>query len=524
MSASVEQVWSDFLCHVAEEVPRRTYKNWFAPLHPTELEEQENGWLLCLEAPSRLTVEMVRDQHRTLVHCVLAEILGPRVRVNYSVQKPTNEHTSPEEAPSPLQEIRANRAQRPPAPHDTATAPAPHAGNADAGGNSSAPSARASTAAVAGNTRNGNASHAVAPPSVKPSRRTSASTASCKERLRDEYTFDYFIEGDCNSLARNAALAIAHEPASTSYNPFLVYGGVGLGKTHLAQAIGNYIYDHGSDQRVVYVSSEEFTSQFVRSIQNNSIRHFTMFYRHVDVLIVDDVQFFSSKEKTQEEFFHVFNALHQEGKQIVLCADRPPSQIDGIEERLLSRFQWGLSADVQQPDLETRIAILQRKAELHGLELSTDILHYVAHHVRESVRSLEGALKRLAAYHKIHGSNPDLALAKRRLHDMVDDRAVQLEVSDIMNVVADFYNVDVDLLADKTRKRPIVAARHVAMYFARELTNKSLSSIGLSFGGRDHSTVVHAIQTVNDRLDTEPEFQREIDALGRTIRLKSPMP
>lgn len=339
-------------------------------------------------------------------------------------------------------------------------------------------------------------------------------------RFRPKYTFDRFIEGDCNQLARSAAIAIAETPSESTYNPFLVYGGVGLGKTHLVQAIGNHIHTHEPNRSVVYVSSEEFTSQFVRSIKGNSITEFTTFYRQADVLIVDDVQFFSGKEKTQEEFFHVFNALHQDGKQIVLCADRPPSRIDGIEDRLLSRFQWGLSADVQQPDLETRIAILQCKADLLDFPVTQPVIEYIAHGVRDSIRSLEGALARLKAHSEIAEDELTLSLAQRLLGDVVDARQTHFDVSDIMEAVANYYGLDENALVDRSRKREIVRARQVAMHFAKELTEKSLASIGNHFGGRDHSTVIHSLNAIQDRVDTDARFADELEAVRRTLQTR----
>jgi chromosomal replication initiator protein len=340
------------------------------------------------------------------------------------------------------------------------------------------------------------------------------------DRLNEQYTFENFIEGDCNRLARSAAQAIAEQPGRTSFNPFLVYGGVGLGKTHLVHAIGNASRRRKWGGRILYVSSERFTSQFVRSIQNNRVAAFTGFYRQVDLLIVDDIQFFGGKEKTQEEFFHVFNELHQAGKQIVLSADRPPRDIVGIEERLLSRFQWGLTADVQPPDLETRIAILQRKAEESQLRLKPDVIEFIAQRVKTNVRSLEGALVRLAAHATLHRTEIDIRFATDMLRDLIDTRDVPLEIEDIKNIVSDFFRVDPDLLSAKTRRREIVQSRHVAMYCCKKFTQQPLKTIGLRFGGRDHSTVIHACRAVENRLETEPAFRSEIDRLRTSILMQ----
>jgi chromosomal replication initiator protein len=259
----------------------------------------------------------------------------------------------------------------------------------------------------------------------------------------------------------------------------------------------------------------------VQSIQHNRVSEFSMFYRQIDLLIVDDVQFFSGKEKTQEEFFHIFNALHQSGKQIILSSDRPPREIQGIEERLLSRFQWGLSADVQQPELETRIAILQRKAEDDGIELSHDLIEFVAHNIKSNIRELEGALIRLLAYATLHGRELDLPLAKEVLRDLIKDTRVNLTIEEIQRTVCGYFNIPEDLVRAKTRKREVVQARQVAMFFSKELTQHSLKTIGLHFGGRDHSTVIHANQSIENQIETDPKFREVIDEIRHKLELRS---
>ena len=336
--------------------------------------------------------------------------------------------------------------------------------------------------------------------------------------LKAAYTFDEFIEGDGNRLARSAAMAVAESPGETNYNPLLIYGGVGLGKTHLAQAIANHALRNQTTESVLYVSSDRFTSQFVRSVKNNSIADFSAYYRQADLLIVDDVQFFGGKEKTQEEFFHIFNDLHQHGRQIVLCADRPPSEIDGIEERLLSRFQWGLSADIQRPDLETRIAILQRKASRRNIDIDPRVVELLAHRVDTNIRKLEGALNRLAALAQLDNQTVSMQAARRLLHDQIDDGATtRVECGSIMEAVAEYYRLSVDDLLSRSRKREIASARQTAMYLCREMTNESYASIGSRFGGRDHSTVIHAHKKVSDRMDVEAAYRRELEDLKRQI-------
>jgi chromosomal replication initiator protein len=321
---------------------------------------------------------------------------------------------------------------------------------------------------------------------------------SIDPNLNSNYVFERFIEGDCNRLARSAAIAISENPGSNSFNPFFLYGGTGLGKTHLIQSIGNKIkHEFGDDKSVVYVSSESFTNEFVQSIRNNRASEFSMFYRQIDVLIIDDIQFFSGKEKTQEEFFHIFNALHQDGKQIILSSDRAPREIPDIEERLISRFSWGLSADLQIPEYETRYAILEKKALDNGIELSHDILEFIAHNFKSNVRDLEGAIIKLLAHASLqHEDELDLAMAKRVLKDMVKESNTQISIESIQNYVCEYFGIDTNKVREKTRKQEIVEARQIAMYLAKQFTYSSLKTIGLHLGGRYHSTVIHAIQTV----------------------------
>ena len=345
--------------------------------------------------------------------------------------------------------------------------------------------------------------------------------AKFDSRLNPNYTFERFVEGDGNRLARSAAWAIGQQPGATSFNPFMVYGGVGLGKTHLNQAIGNYALMHRTAETVLYVSSERFTSEFVQAIQHNRSSEFSLFYRQVDLLIVDDVQFFAGKEKTQEEFFHIFNALHQSGKQIVLSGDRPPKEIDGIEERLLSRFQWGLTVDIQPPDLETRIAILQNKAEEDGIRLGRDVTEFIARHVKSNIRELEGSLIRLLAFSTLRQNEITLDLARDVLRDMIREPQVQLTISDIQRVVCDYFDITEDQVRARTRKREIAQTRQVAMYFCKKLTNNSLKTIGLQFGGRDHSTVIHAYQTVENQIETDQKFSQMIEDVRHRISMFS---
>lgn len=315
-------------------------------------------------------------------------------------------------------------------------------------------------------------------------------------QLNSRYTFDSYVEGKGNQFAKAAAHAVGEAPGGTAFNPLVLYGGVGLGKTHLIQAIGNYAQSSGSAKRIRYVSSEKFTIEFINSIQNNRTSEFSQLYRNVDLLLVDDIQFFMSKERTQEEFFHTFNALHQKGKQIVLSSDRPPKELRGLEERLISRFQWGLVTEIRPPDLETRIAILQQKAEFDHLDLSMEIIEFVASNITSNIRELEGALIKLMAYASLRGVDITLDLVKMVLKDMLVLKRKDISIEEIQHVVCTFFDIPDDLLRGKSRKKEIAFARQIAMYLCKEMTHYSLKSIGLHFGGRDHTTVIHAIRTI----------------------------
>jgi chromosomal replication initiator protein len=342
--------------------------------------------------------------------------------------------------------------------------------------------------------------------------------------LNSRYTFDQFVEGKGNQFARAAALAVAESPGKTSFNPLVLYSGVGLGKTHLIQAIGNFARAKGTAKRILYVSSEKFTIEFISAIQNNRMHEFSPIYRNVDILLVDDIQFLMSKERTQEEFFHTFNTLHQKGKQIVLSSDRPPKDLHGLEERLVSRFQCGLIADIQPPDLETRIAILQQKAQADEIDLPMDIIEYMASNITSNIRELEGALIKLLAFSSLRGVDIDLLLVKQVLKDIVIFNKRDVSIEQIQRVVCQYFHIPDDLLRGKSRKKEIASARMVAMYLAKELTRYSLKSIGLHFGGRDHTTVIHAVRQIDQEVrscDDHGRTKEAIDILKKKIEMET---
>ncbi|MGI6575129.1 MAG: chromosomal replication initiator protein DnaA [bacterium] len=333
-----------------------------------------------------------------------------------------------------------------------------------------------------------------------------------------KYTFDTFIVGNSNRFAHAASLAVAEAPAK-AYNPFFIYGGVGLGKTHLMQAIGHYILANYPQSKVVYVTTEKFTNHLINAIRDDNTVNFRNQYRNIDVLLVDDIQFLAKKERTQEEFFHTFNTLHEAGKQIIISSDRPPKEIPTLEERLRSRFEWGLITDIQPPDLETRIAILRKKAELDQLEINDEIIHYIASKIETNIRELEGALIRVMAFSSLTNNKKiTLALADEALKDILPETKPKvITVELIQQVVADYFNINLNELIGKKRTRAIAYPRQIAMYLARELTDSSLPIIGEKFGGRDHTTVLHGNEKIKQDLTESSELQIQINELKKRI-------
>jgi chromosomal replication initiator protein len=339
-------------------------------------------------------------------------------------------------------------------------------------------------------------------------------------QLNPNYSFKNFVEGDCNRLARSAGFAVAKNPGGTAFNPLLIYGGVGLGKTHLAHAIGIDVKNRFPNKTVLYVSSEKFTHQFIDAVRNNEHNDFIHFYQMIDVLIIDDVQFFAGKAKTQDVFFHIFNHLHQSGKQIILTADKAPVEIIGMEQRLLSRFKWGLAADLQAPELETRIAILEMKMYNEGLELPKDVVEYIAYSITTNVRELEGALISILAQASLNKKAITIDLARQMVDKFVKNTAREVSIDYIQKVVCDYFDMGIDTLKSKTRKREVVQARQIAMYFSKQMTKSSLATIGMHCGGKDHATVLHACKTVNNLMDTDKRFRGYIEDLKKKISLQ----
>lgn len=462
------RVWSACLDLIKERVNSQSFKTWFEPIQPQGLQ----AGTLTVQVPSQFFFDWLEEHYYSIINSTITKVLGPDARLDYAIRtdeaQPEVEYAA-EPVPTPRL-AQPSVPQHPPAPIRSLTTPTV--------------------------------------PSV-----------SFQTFLNPRYTFENFIKGDSNQLARAAASAVSNNPGGTSFNPLVIYGGTGLGKTHLIQAIGNHVLTTGKARRVMYVSSEKFTVEFVEAIQSDRISDFSNFYRSMDVLIVDDIQFFSGKEKTQDNFFHTFNELHQLGKQIVLSSDRPPKELKGLDDRLLSRFQWGLTSDIQPPDLETRIAILRMKSETDGIELPQDVVEFIAANVTTNIRELEGCLISLLARASLEGREINLDLARDVLKVVVGDVRSPITIETIQRTVCDYFNVPEDLLRAKTRKQEIVNARQIAMYLAKELTNASLKTIGLHFGGRDHSTVIHAYQSVEDQMRVDGKYQTHVQQVKRRLQL-----
>ena len=461
--------WSSCLSKIKEDVGDQGFETWFKPIKPIRLENN----ILTIQVPSQFFYEYLEEHYVQLLRNVIDVRLGKDFQLEYSVVVDTGD--------------KSNRPYTINLPNRNSP------GKANEFKSKTLP------------------------------RRDIGSTElfGYDIKLNPSYTFDNFIEGDCNRLARSAGYAVAQRPGVTSFNPLMLYGGVGLGKTHLVQAIGNEISNASQKKVVLYVSSEKFANQFFDAIKNNNIQDFSNFYLKVDVLIIDDVQFFEGKEKTQEIFFHIFNHLHQSGSQIIMTSDRPPKDLDGLMERLVSRFKWGLTADLQQPDYETRIAIINRKMQSDGIEIPDNVIEYLAYSVDTNIRELEGVIISLIANASLVKKEIDLELAKQTLKSIVHDIDSEVGIDYIQKTVSEFFKVSIDQLKDKTRKKEIVMARQLAMYFSKEYTNLSLKSIGYHFGGRDHSTVIHGVQTVNDMYDTDNNFKKSVDELRKKLKLKT---
>ncbi|KAJ49569.1 chromosomal replication initiator protein [Clostridium tetanomorphum] len=338
--------------------------------------------------------------------------------------------------------------------------------------------------------------------------------------LNPKYTFDSFVIGNSNRFAHAASLAVAEAPAK-AYNPLFIYGGVGLGKTHLMHAIGHYVLQNNPNSKVVYVSSEKFTNELINSIKDDKNVEFRNKYRNIDILLIDDIQFIAGKERTQEEFFHTFNALYEANKQIILSSDRPPKEIPTLEDRLRSRFEWGLIADIQAPDFETRMAILKKKADVEHLNIPNEVMVYIATKIKSNIRELEGALIRIVAFSSLTNKEISVDLASEALKDIISNKqSKQITIELIQDIVSSYFNLRVEDFKSARRTRNVAFPRQIAMYLCRKLTDNSLPKIGEEFGGRDHTTVIHAYEKISTSLKEDESLQNTVNELSKKITQK----
>lgn len=477
MTATHVDIWNNCLLLIREEIAPQSFDTWFRPIKPVKLE----GKVLTIEVPSQFFYEWLEDHYVSLLKKAIHHNLGPEGRLEYAIViDKGSQNSAAVKMPTVMHGQGNNRTETQALQHQI------------------------------------NASRPVPNPFVIPGIRQ----FEVDSNLNPSYNFETFVEGDCNRLARAAGYAVANKPGVTAYNPLFIFGGVGLGKTHLLQAVGNRIKETSPKKAVLYVSSERFINQFVEAVRKGTVSDFMNFYQMIDVLLVDDIQFLSGKEKTQENFFHVFNHLRQSGKQIVLASDRSPNEIEGMEERLLSRFKWGLNASLQVPDYETRKEILRSKMAINSIELEEEVVEFIAHNITSNIRELEGALISLLAQSSLNRTEVDLQLAKSMLQNFVESVSREITIDSIQKIVGEHFSVEVELMKAKTRKRQIVQARQIAMYFAKEMTRHSLKSIGLHFGGRDHSTVIHALQTVNDLIATDKYVKQSVAEIRKRISME----
>ncbi len=452
-----DSVWKNIQNVLKEYINIRSFNTWFAPIELVHLDEKN----IELRVPNRFFCEWIDNHYAKILHSSIVQVLGEPRKIKYHIK-----NTALPESPYSVSDLNP--------------APSP---------------------AVQGN-------------NVHPlTNQTPKVHSPFYTRINERYTFDNFVVGDGNNFAYAAARAVANSPGRTNYNPLIIYGGTGLGKTHLIQAIGNYALMQYPPLKVFYTSSETFTSHFINAIQQNRISEFSAYYRSCDILLLDDIHFFSNKGKTQEEFFHTFNDLHQNGKQIVLTSDRPINELEALEERLISRFKWGLIVDIQPPDFETRLAILRKKCDESELDIPGDVLEYLAANLVENVRELEGALTKIMAQVTFTAAEPTLDLARKIVSEIARPDKRMLTIEDIVEYTASVFQVSSDHLRAKTRKKDIVRARQIAMYLAKRLTNHSLITIGLHFGGRDHSTVIHGINTIESQIRQNRELRQQIESM-----------
>ncbi|MFD1162481.1 MULTISPECIES: chromosomal replication initiator protein DnaA [Hwangdonia] len=473
MSKTAQSVWNNCLEFIKDNIQPQAYKTWFEPIKAVKLTDNA----LSIQVPSKFFYEWLEEHYVKILKVSLTKELGEKAKLVYIIKM---ENTYGNKQPFTEKIPSANRS-----------------------------AVKAQDVDIPLNNKNPELRNPFVIPGIR--------NVKIESQLNPNYSFENFLEGDSNRLARSAGLAVAAKPGGTSFNPLLIFGGVGLGKTHLAHAIGVDIKDKYPEKTVLYISAEKFTQQYIDSVKKNNRNDFIHFYQIIDVLIIDDVQFLSGKSGTQDVFFHIFNHLHQNGKQVILTSDKAPVDMQDIEQRLLSRFKWGLSAELQNPDFETRVSILKNKLYRDGVEMPDDIIEYVAKNIKTNVRELEGAIISLIAQSSFNKKEITIELAKQIVEKFVKNTKREVSIDYIQKIVSDYFQMDVDTLQSKTRKRHIVQARQLAMFFAKKLTKASLASIGSQIGKRDHATVLHACKTVDNLSSTDKQFRKYVEDITKKL-------
>ena len=468
---SLQPVWNNCLEFIKDNIQEQAYKTWFEPIQPVKLDDN----ILSIQVPSKFFYEWLEEHYVKLLKMALTKELGKDAKLVYVIRMENSFGSTKsftEKIPSEYKpKMESQKIESSSAYFKTEL------------------------------------TNPFIIPGIK--------NLKIDSQLNPNYNFNNFLEGDSNRLARSAGYAVSNRPGGSSFNPLLIFGGVGLGKTHLANAIGVNIKQKFPDKTVLYISAEKFTQQYIESVKKNNRNDFIHFYQLIDVLIIDDVQFFSGKSGTQDVFFHIFNHLHQNGKQLVLTSDKAPVDMQEIEQRLLSRFKWGLSAELQTPDYETRVSIIKNKLDRDGVEMDEEIIFYVAKYIKTNVRELEGAIISLMAQSSFNRKNITIDLAKVIVEKFVKNTKKEISIDHIQKVVSDYFQMDVSTLQSKTRKRHIVQARQLAMFFSKKFTKASLASIGTKIGHRDHATVLHACKTVDNLAFTDKQFRKYVEDLNK---------
>jgi len=473
MSNTAQLVWNNCLRFIKDNIQPQAYKTWFEPIIAVKLTDNA----LSVQVPSKFFYEWLEEHYVKILKVALNKELGESAKLVYIIKM---ENTYGNKQPFTEKIPSSNRS-----------------------------GVKSQDVDIPLNNKNPQLRNPFVIPGIR--------NVKIESQLNPNYNFDNFLEGDSNRLARSAGIAVSSKPGGTSFNPLLIFGGVGLGKTHLAHAIGVDIKDKYPEKTVLYISAEKFTQQYIDSVKKNNRNDFIHFYQLIDVLVIDDVQFLSGKSGTQDVFFHIFNHLHQNGKQVILTSDKAPVDMQDIEQRLLSRFKWGLSAELQTPDFETRVSILKNKLYRDGVDIPNDIIEYVAKNIKTNIRELEGAIISLIAQSSFNKKEVNIDLAKQVVEKFVKNTKREVSIDYIQKIVSDYFQMDIDTLQSKTRKRHIVQARQLAMFFAKKFTKASLASIGSQIGKRDHATVLHACKTVDNLSSTDKQFRKYVEDLTKKL-------